>query len=52
MIYTMWVEGAHSHIDPKTNLLPITKDNDFSKLKGFLKHDHFACILAQFNLIN
>jgi len=46
------MEGAHSHIDLKTNLLAITNGNGFSKLKGFLKHDHFACKLAQFNLIN
>jgi hypothetical protein len=46
------VEGAHSPIDLKTNLLAITKGNDFSKLKGFLEHDHFACKLAQINLIN
>jgi len=24
----------------------LTKDNDFSKLKSFLRHDHFACKFA------
>jgi hypothetical protein len=32
--------------DPRNNLCTITKDNDFSKLKSFLRHDHFACKLA------
>jgi hypothetical protein len=26
--------------DPKPNLFIIIKTNEFSKLKGFLKHDH------------
>jgi hypothetical protein len=34
--------------DPRTSLFVITKRNDFSKLKGFLKHDHFSCKHAQF----
>jgi hypothetical protein len=32
--------------DPRNNLCTITKDNDFSKLKSFLRHDHFAFKLA------
>jgi hypothetical protein len=36
--------------DPKTNLL-VAKDNVFSKLKGFLKHNHFACKLKQFTFL-
>jgi hypothetical protein len=33
--------------DPKTNLPTITYDNDFSKLKSLLKHNHFVCKYAQ-----
>lgn len=34
--------------DPKTNMLTITEDNNFLKLKiNLLKHDHFTCKLAQ-----
>jgi len=29
----------------------VTKGNGFSKLKGFLKHDHFACKLTQFTFL-
>jgi hypothetical protein len=30
------------------NLLVIIKGNGFLELEGFLKHDYFACKLAQF----
>ncbi len=36
----------------RTNLLVIIAGNGFLELKGFLKHDHFACKPTQFNLIN
>jgi hypothetical protein len=35
--------------DPNTNLLVITKNNNFFELKSFLKHGHFVCKLAQIN---
>jgi len=38
--------------DIRTNLLVIIEGNDFLELKGFLKHDHFACKPTQFNLTN
>jgi hypothetical protein len=37
--------------DLNTNLPTITKDNGFSKLKSFFKHDHFACKLTQINYL-
>jgi len=38
--------------DLRTNLLVVLEGNGFSKLKGFLKHDHFVCKPTQFNLTN
>jgi len=32
--------------DLRNNLSTITKDNDFSNLKSFLRYDHFACKVA------
>jgi len=37
--------------DPRTNVLAVTKGNGFSELKGFLKHDHFACKPTQFTFL-
>jgi hypothetical protein len=37
--------------DPRTNVLDVTKGNGFSELKGFLKHDHFACKPTQFTCL-
>jgi len=37
---------GHMVSDPTTNLLVVLKGNEFLKLKGFLKHDHFVCKLA------
>jgi hypothetical protein len=37
--------------DPRTNVLVVTKGNSFSELKGFLKHDHFACKSTQFTFL-
>ncbi len=39
---------GHMGSDPRTCLFVITKRNGFSKLKGFLKHDHFSYKHAQF----
>jgi hypothetical protein len=36
----------------RTNLLVIIEGNGFSKLKGFLKRDHFVYKPTQFNLTN
>jgi hypothetical protein len=33
---------GHMANDPRTILVDVTKGNSFLKLKGFLKHDHFA----------
>jgi hypothetical protein len=37
--------------DLNTNLLTIMKDNLFSKLNNFLKHDPFACKLTQVDFL-
>jgi hypothetical protein len=42
----MFQRRGYTTNDPRNNLCTITKDNDFSKLKSFLRHDHFACKLA------
>ncbi len=34
---------GHMVSDPRTSLFIVIEGNGFSKLKGFLKHDHFAC---------
>jgi len=34
---------GHMANDPRTILLVVMRANSFLKLKGFLKHDHFAC---------
>ncbi len=36
--------------DPRTNM-HCNKTHGFSKLKDFLKHDHFACKLTQFTFL-
>jgi hypothetical protein len=38
--------SGHMVSDPRTSLLVVLKGNDFLKLKGVLKHDHFVCKLA------
>ncbi len=38
--------SGHMVSDPRTNLLVVLNGNNFLKLKGFLKHDHFVCKLA------
>ncbi len=42
---------GHTTNDPRTNMLVGKKGNNFLKLKGFLKHDHFACKPTQFTLL-
>jgi hypothetical protein len=49
--YNLWYMSCewkgHTTNDLKTSLHVIIKGNRNSKSKGFLKHDHFVCELAQ-----
>jgi hypothetical protein len=44
------VEGNMAN-GPRTSLFALIEGNGFLKLKGFLKHEHFAYKLAQFTFL-
>jgi hypothetical protein len=46
----MRVEGNMAN-GPRINLFALIEANGFLKLKGFLKHEHFAYKLAQFTFL-
>ncbi len=47
-IYIPYERKGYMANESKTNMLTITEDNAFLKLKfNLLKHDHFTCKLAQ-----